>query len=389
MLSILHILPNEKFSPINVFDGVEANSEYYCPLAEGDNLRYLDSSRVQTTTIQNLCDIVAKKRYDIIIFHSLPNAWYRIVLSVRQEAKVVWAVFGFDMYYADAPYRPICEMQLYQPITERWLEMRASKPLRKRITRAIKNVFHYPAYKEQQRELACTVEKAQNIQNQVLERIDYCAPIFENEVELLKTNPHFHAALMPIQYTRWSKDDNFESHNLHDATYIQLGNSADPSGNIVDVLDVLQKRKINNTVYLPMAYGEEDYKQSVVNYVNEHKVDAIVQDKMIQFDEYTRIMRNCRVSVFGHIRQQASDSIHMSLLRGNKVFLYKDSVGYQYYKQKGFYVYTIEEDLTSANIQELLTPEQIQHNIDLVLQTVSEEEVTKRVAKTLKEIENA
>ena len=69
--------------------------------------------------------------------------------------------------------------------------------------------------------------------------------------------------------------------------------------------------------------------------------------------------------------------------------MYSESVGYQYYKQTGFYIYNIENDLTAENIADLLDEEQIAHNRKLVLDTVSIEGVTKRVDKFLKDIENA
>lgn len=390
MLSIVHILPNDKFSPINIFDGTESKNTYYCVVGEGSDIAYLDKNRVQSITHEKLLETCKTLEVDMIIFHSLTSQWYNLVLALPTSVKVVWALWGYDMYYANRPYRPIYEMQLFKPRTYRWQSKQDKKPLIKRISHCIKRILYYSSYKQKQRANIEVAQNTQNIQNRVLERIDYCAPIFINEMELLAKNKHFHAQYFPLQYSRWHVNDDFGSVDyLEKATYIQLGNSADTAGNMLDVLALLKKRRITNTVYLPMAYGDEEYKNAVSDFISEHKMDAIIQDKMIPYEEYYQILQNCRVAIYGHLRQQASDSIHMSLLRGNKVFMYRDSVGYQYYKRAGFYIYDVESDLTAENIAELLTEEQIAHNRKLVLETVSVEEVTKRVDKSLKEIENA
>lgn len=390
MLSIVHILPNDKFSPINIFDGTESKNTYYCVVDEGEDVAYLDKNRVHAITLKDLFEVCKTIDADIAIFHALPKSSYCLVLTLPARVKVVWALWGYDMYYGSETYRPIYEMTLYKPLTQKWNNRLNQKSLFGQFTHSIMRLVHHTQYKAKEEAKRQALHRAAEYQNRVLDRIDYCAPIFINEMDLLSKNPHFHAQYFPLQYSRWHVDDDFGSTKyLEKTSYIQLGNSADMAGNMLDVLALLKKRGITNTVYLPMAYGDEGYKNAVSDFINEHKMDAIVQDKIIPYDEYYRILQNCRVAIYGHLRQQASDSIHMSLLRGNKVFMYRDSIGYQYYKQAGFYIYNIENDLTSESIAELLTNEQIAHNRRLVLETVSIEEVTKRVDKSLKEIENA
>ena len=390
MLSIVHILPNDKFSPINIFDGTDSNNTYYCIVDEGVEIAYLDKNRVHAITYKQLLNVCLTMNSHIVILHSLPTSFYGLVLALPAKVKVVWALWGYDMYYGSELYRPIYEMSLYKPLTQKWYNSLYTRPLFRQFTHSFKRIIQYSQFKAKEEAKKQAQIQATEIQNRVLDRIDYCAPIFVNEMDLLAQNPHFRAHYFPFQYSRWHVDDDFGSVDyLEKATFIQLGNSADTAGNMLDVLALLRKREITNTVYLPMAYGDEEYKNAVSDFIDKHKMNAIVQDKMIPYDEYYHILQNCRVAIYGHLRQQASDSIHMSLLRGNKVFMYSESVGYQYYKQTGFYIYNIENDLTAENIADLLDEEQIAHNRKLVLDTVSIEGVTKRVDKFLKDIENA
>lgn len=387
MFSILHILPNDKFSPINIFENLDGYvNDYYCPLKDGESICFLDDSHVKGATESDLCNKVSYGQYDIVIFHSLPTRWYKIVLSVKPTIKVVWILWGYDVYYSNKPYPPICKMELYRPMTARWMKQLKEPHIWGKTRHFIKKIVFYKEFKRKKQRTKDLYERCLDIQNRVLERIDYCAPIFRNEMDLLNVNSYFHADYFPFQYTRWSKNKKYEQANLDAASFIQVGNSADPSGNVLDVINLICKRHITNKLYLPLAYGESSYISAIRKFIEKKGIDCLIQDRMLPYEEYCQILENCRVSVFGHIRQQASDTIHMSLLRGNKVFLYRDSIAYQYYKNLGFYVFDLEKELTPESVQDLLSEEKQIHNKELVLETVSIENVVNNVKTKLDEI---
>ena len=387
MLKILHILPNNKFSPVEIFDKTSSDNRYLCPIGEGETIRYLDTNRVEAVSVNDVTQLLKNPDCDMVVFHSLPVHWYRWVLTIPENVLVTWVVWGVEMYTGDGNYPPLCNLDLYKPITKLWMDKVTADPLKTQMAHLWSGIFKSKsvAIRKTERELLKTQCAA--YQNRVFARLDYVAPIFFNEMELLAKIPNFRAELLPFQYSKWHRDDEYESPDFSESTWILLGNSFDPTNNTLDVLQLLKDRKIPNKVYMPMAYGELGYNEVCRAKATKLGLDYTIQDTMIPYDEYYRVQQNCRVAVFAHIRQQASDNIHMSLLRGSKVYMYKDSVGYQYYKQAGFIVFSIEEDLTNENIAQLLTPAERAHNRKLVLDTVSVESSIEHLQAALTKIE--
>ena len=55
------------------------------------------------------------------------------------------------------------------------------------------------------------------------------------------------------------------------------------------------------------------------------------------------------------------------MLHGSKVYLYRDSIAYKYFSKAGYYVYTIEDDLTEENVNTLMTKKERELNRKLAL----------------------
>ena len=111
----------------------------------------------------------------------------------------------------------------------------------------------------------------------------------------------------------------------------------------------------------------------------------MVQRDFVAKKQYDAIIQSIRVGVFGHMRQQALGNITAMLLQGCKVFLYKDSIAYQHFKQVGAYIFTIENDLYQENIDTPLTDEQILYNRGLFENEYVK--ITTAMREDLKEIE--
>jgi hypothetical protein len=145
-----------------------------------------------------------------------------------------------------------------------------------------------------------------------------------------------------------------------------LGNSGDQSNNHIDIIKIIKKRSINNKIYLSIAYGGDDnYKKYIFNLLDQCSLDYYAQEDFIDLCEYKKNIRQCRVAVFGHLRQQAIGNINLCILNGCKVFLYKESIAYLYYKNLGFNIYSIEDDLFQENIDQPMHYQDYIYNLKL------------------------
>jgi dTDP-N-acetylfucosamine:lipid II N-acetylfucosaminyltransferase len=111
--------------------------------------------------------------------------------------------------------------------------------------------------------------------------------------------------------------------NLKDTINIQVGNSADPTNNHMQVFDFLRKFKNDNIkIFTPLSYGNNNYAKLVIS-----KGKNIFGDKfipMLKFkenSEYLNFLTEIDIAIFAHDRQQAMGNIITLLGMGKKVYM--------------------------------------------------------------------
>ncbi|HQO08920.1 MAG TPA: TDP-N-acetylfucosamine:lipid II N-acetylfucosaminyltransferase [Clostridiales bacterium] len=115
---------------------------------------------------------------------------------------------------------------------------------------------------------------------------------------------------------------------------IQIGNSADPTNNHIEILENLAKFKDENiTIYAPLSYGDLE---------NASKVKAagekIFGSKFIAITEYmtpekySEYLSGIDILIFNHKRQQGLGNIYPMIYTGKKVFIREDTSSWDYFK---------------------------------------------------------
>lgn len=382
-MKILHIIPDDKFwqAPVNIFGQTECENEFVCVVSSDcKSFSYIATDKIKMVQEMETGRLWMRSDVDVFMFHSLSSRYYDYVLSVPKSKKVIVASWGFDIYYSQEGCPPIIPLEVYKPMTKRLMQQVDRLPVGTRLKRKIKEILHKKKYlkikEKKERNIAIWTDK----QKKVIERIDYFSSVLPIEYEMMKTNPSFRAEYFPFQYTGRHTADKQIRIDVNKANDILLGNSAGPSNNHLDVLHLLKERKINNKLYVPMAYGEERYRKCVEDYLLANKWNCFIQKEMMLRADYIETLSNCRVGVFGHVRQQSLGNVVLCLLQGSKVFLYKDSVAYKYFKSIGCIVFSIDDELTQEAISAPLSEDEIQLNksrlevftIDVVMPKLTE-----------------
>ncbi len=133
-----------------------------------------------------------------------------------------------------------------------------------------------------------------------------------------------------------------------------LGNSANITNNHADVLKIIENHITipeGGKVIIPLSYG------GTLEYVNIVKGMAynLLGDKALILDTYMPIERywalasNCKIAIYAHVRQQASDNIFYQIMSGAKVYFTKKSAAFTYLKSLGLKVYSLEDDILTIN----------------------------------------
>ncbi|MGH4118092.1 TDP-N-acetylfucosamine:lipid II N-acetylfucosaminyltransferase [Clostridium sp.] len=130
-------------------------------------------------------------------------------------------------------------------------------------------------------------------------------------------------------------------------TYIQVGNSSNPSNNHLEVFDKLKKYKNKNIeIICPLSYGNIEYRDKVIangNKIFGDKFNPIIE--FICFDEYLELLAKIDIAVFNHNRQQALGNITTLLGLGKKVYIRDDITTWQFCIEHELKVYSSNQNL--------------------------------------------
>lgn len=387
-MKVLHIVPDDKFwrPVIAIFDRLEVDNEYVSILEDGDRLLFVDSNQIAPISKEESISLWKRNDVDVYVFHSIPASNYDRILSIGGDKIVVVVSWGYDLYYSQQGCPPLLPLDLYKPLTTRLMNRMKRLSFWTAIKRFVKRVVYY----EKSRKYEKAKKRLQSItkekQRKAVDRVDYWATILPNEYEMLKKELRIRAQYMPFHYSGISRTVKYSRIDPNLSCDILIGNSADPSNNHIDVVDIIRKRGIKNKLYLPMAYDDDVYRSYVSDYLSKHSIECEIQQDLLSPADYRQKLLNCRAAVFGHIRQQAVGNIVICMRSGIKVFLFKDSVAYKFFKSMGSYVFSIEEDLNIEEVEKPLTEDENEVNLRN-LDWLSLEEIVSRLKPIFKSIE--
>ena len=313
-------------------------------------------------------------------FHTLTRDKYELVLNIPKNIKVLWLSWGYDIYEPWNEMPSVLSLDLYKKGTKSFFNV----PIFTRFKRFVKKIIFFKRYQKIRNDRRTLVESEVSIQKKLLARVDYMSTVLPAEFEMLSELPEFRAKYIPFQYANRNSFDIITAvDNVADK--ILLGNSATPTNNHLSVLDILRKKQITNECVLPCSYGNDDYWHFLETKLHKYKKVSILKDFM-PYDDYVALINSCRVGIFGHIRQQAIGNVILCMFRGCKVFLYKESVAYRYFKNSGYIVFSIEDDLSQDSINQLLTDEERLINVSKLQSQFAFSNVVERLEVALNEI---
>lgn len=151
---------------------------------------------------------------------------------------------------------------------------------------------------------------------------------------------------------------------------ILVNHQASLFGNHITVFKRLREIDPDNThdIIVPLSYGSEPIRKRV-NKVGNKMFGNRFKPLLVFMpaDKYFEIINSVDVAIFGQRRQEASGNIIEMLKNGVKVFLRDYNNLLDFYRNKGYIIYSFERDLTSAESLSPLTFEQKEHNRQVYL----------------------
>lgn len=338
-IKFLHIIKDDKF-----FDDVFLQFEQIPNFENNALLLVKNTHRYQFTHIKlkdkvrlveskDLIQILKEGRYDFVFFYSLPVRFYKYVTRIPNNKKIIWWCWGYEIYSPIRGLDPLVAVPLYKPLTQRFIVK--NNPVKVFLMR----VLLAPYYSRIQQKVIC--------------RIDYFQPVLPYEYRLMLGISGFRA-----------KEFYYPGHSLYtnvDIPYdkrvdggILVGNSATPSNNHLDIWSCIERFiPSNRKVVVPVNYPKGKLADKIDKYIRSDRHNLFFLRDFLPREKYFELIDSCSYAVFGVIRQQAMGNIYYCLLRGIKVFLYRESIVYKFMKEYGFVVYAIEDIDESSFINPL------------------------------------
>lgn len=345
-IRILHFVRDDRFvdGPLNCFDKdgrfesevflVVNSADYKFRLIKNtDRIKLLYNRKMVKATLQ-------RKDYDVVFFYSLTN--YKIINYIPDDKIVIWWAWGFDIY---GPKR-FLDILLYKPLTGSHLKQ-VNCSFADRIKALLMRIPFILSLRDGSR-------------NKAIRRLDYFQPVIHTEYEMLQKIPGFKAKefYYPFSHNYKIVSDELPKHENN----IILGHSATYTENHLDVWD---KVKVfipkDSTIYIPISYGKSSYAEYLTRVLNNGNESIVFMKELLPPLEYFKIVDSCSYAIFGVLRQAAMGNIFRCVMKGVKLFLYKDSMPYEYLKQLGCVVFSIE-DIDENSFRTPLTQEQVNNN---------------------------
>jgi len=160
---------------------------------------------------------------------------------------------------------------------------------------------------------------------------------------------------------------------------IQVGNSADPSNNHIEVLQKLLPYKNHDIcIYVPLAYGDPVHAKRVMKQGKEWFGDKfIAQKNFMLFPDYLAFLGTIDIAIFNHRRQQAMGNTITLLGLGKMVYIRSDTTQWRFFQEKKIEV----GDINNLNIKTKIVSNK--NNINIVKSYFSESNYLKQLIGVL------
>lgn len=385
-INLLHIVREYKFyKPVS--KDYEKSSYYnnlYLFYQQKDyNKEYLKFENVKEVTIADssrfVLEFIDKNKVDAVFFHSVSVVDWKLISKIPSNVVIIWWAWGYELYSKYGVLQPFININQYKKYTSEYLAydnnmLKVAKECIKSIARFTKSLY-YANYKIKALKNINYIKTVTNVEFSVLHSISSLSHMrnFHGPVDLSsRINPLTIAFKKP--------------------GIILIGNSASATNNHLDIIYKINLLNISDRkIIVPLSYGDTKYKVFLKNTIrNNPEISLNIEylESFLDVDEYNNLFTRVSHAVFGVIRQQAMGNIRLCLLNGVKIFLFRESIAYKELKNKGYVVFSIEEDLNMAELSQPLSKEEAIYNCNLKYDNLREEnnlsiETAKEILNTL------
>lgn len=361
----LHLLEDEKFSigAVKQFEEYFPGKNIYIINADANTVKYAKLDGVHTvfyvklfrsSSIKHINGIISKLDVNKLFVHYLTPIKASIATKITQNRaiKTYWIFFGADLYnqlYKDFKF------DLFDSVGSP--AVKAINSYKNRVYNAVVDLWS----------LFFLGQRASKSLKNFFRNVDFFCFWNENDYKLLKEYYNTKAELRQFIY--------YNALAFHapvkkvEKTHVIINHSASLFGNHLTIINKIQEidPRGQNELIIPLSYGLKEIREEIVDFVGRQKIpNVVILDSYLDLKTYTEILEGAKVAIFGMKRQEGAGNIFMLLHYGAKVFLRNGNNLLTYYRERGFIVFSFEDDLKDTSDLAGLSEGEIQHNQKLI-----------------------
>ncbi|MEH0769633.1 TDP-N-acetylfucosamine:lipid II N-acetylfucosaminyltransferase [Vibrio alginolyticus] len=325
-------------------------------------------------------------KYDVIFIHGLDVNMVNAISTCKVNSCILWIGWGYDYYDLIEPDEESLLMTKTIDFKNKLSSKKAYKinvfessffDIKVRLVSIFKKYFF-------------SSDKVEAINN-----ISYFIPVLKNEFELVHNSVRKlekHKKFPEILDWNYSTIEDDLAKNLIGKTVtgerILFGNSATYTNNHLDLVNILEKT--DKKIVCPLSYGDKVYRVHLVDEFKKRFGERFIP--LIDFMElevYLEHLQQCSFVLMNHVRQQAVGNIITMIYLGAKVFLNESNPTYEFFVEKGVYVYSIEElARVPSLLDEKLDPEKQEHNKKIMIELYSKSKMEDKTCYIARKLDN-
>jgi hypothetical protein len=337
-MRILHVATDEKFldHAYPVFERAFPNSNDVVVFAPRLPLRYV---KLVPNRVEVICRDSFKwmpsistgvyRKYDLVVFHSLQKAFFRLLSSLPSDVPAVWLGWGGD-YYPEMFY-------------EGTLLLRETRLLKRRLEGLNFRGRFGPIIKRLQYRFPLMNRKIMAV-----ERMSVFAPVLPEEYLMLKQSRKWKAFPRSAVWNYGTIEDNFTrgvEGEVVTGNAILVGNSASYTCNHLDALELLVNLQVRDRkIIVPLSYGDPEVAKAVASHGRKKGFQEFIP--LVDFlavDDYVKIIKECGFVIMNQKRQQAVGNVVIMLYLGARVFLRRENPLCGFLRSAGVNISTVQE----------------------------------------------
>lgn len=315
--------------------------------------------------IEQLIRLAETQGVKHVLVHFLDPERARAAVALKKalDIKLYWIINGEDLY------GPLNKMGKY-PLFDRGTHLlpRTIKRLTRQTNLLLQGLRRF--------------EMPYDYLSAFCQHLDYFATWNKYDYELLQQHVPNPSKLKEFRYFAHrglDETEGFPPVQRDEPLTLIVNNSASYNGNhltLFRLLGNLRGLEKVTRIYVPVSYGPSPNRKLILKKGIDHLGAGFTP--LLDFlpkADYLQILNNITCGIYGSRRQEAAGNIYYLLGRGSKIFLRNENNVLQLCRDRGYHIFSVEDDLRSVDDLRALPPEQQRHNMALYKQQFSQAEV--------------